>query len=234
MIKIRKTILIFFLVIVVGLSCIIAEMNSRRLTDSSSQNVSPLLLTMGGFRNIISDIMMVRLQYLIDDNDFLEVQYLSELVNELNPDSAKLTIFNAWNLAYNITIIVPDQKTRWYFLNSAIELLTSGLTDENSKKNAQLRYELATLYLTKLSEMSPEETFYTELWNKEYGLKKNAMDNLQAFEKLKMNLYVIKKLENIYGQQDWRTSEPYIRYNAFMAKDKIGESWQHNIKILLK
>jgi hypothetical protein len=60
------------------------------------------------------------------------------------------------------------------------------------------------------------------------------MDNLQTFEKLKMNFDIIKKLEDIYGPQDWRTSPPYIRYNAFMAKEKIGENWQHNIKILLK
>jgi hypothetical protein len=203
------------------------------MIDKNSK-VSPLILTMGGFRNIISDIMMVRLQYLIENHDFIEVQYLSELVQELNPDSPHLTIFNAWNLAYNVTIVTPDEQTKWYFLNSALELLTNAITDENTKNNAVLRYELAILYLNKLSNVSQEETFYVDLWNKEYNLKEKLEDNKAILNKFKMDINIARNLEKIYGKQDWRTSTPYIRYNAFVAKEKVGENWQENIKVLLK
>jgi len=230
----RKTIIKYIcLVVVAVLCCITTNITSRNMINKNS-NISPLILTMGGFRNIISDIMMVRLQYLIEDNDFVEVQYLSKLVQELNPDSPHLTIFNAWNLAYNVTIVTPNHQTKWYFLNSAIELLTDAITDENNKKNAVLRYELAILYLNKLSNVSQEETFYVDLWNKEYNLKQNLEDNRVTFEKLKIDVAIARQLEKNYGIQDWSTSTPYIRYNALMAKDKIGEDWQENIKVLLK
>jgi len=230
----KKYILSVLSMLFIVFCCIETDKYSKRIIAAQKQIVSPLLLSMGGFRNIISDILMVRLQYFIEENDFVEVQYLSKLIQELNPDSANLTIFNAWNLAYNVTIVIPDEQTKWYFLNSAVELLTGAITDENSQKNARLRYELALLFLNKLSNVSQEETFYVELWNKKYGLKKNLEDNRPTFDKLKIDIDVARHLDEIYGMQDWRTSTPYIRYNAFMAKEKIGDNWQENIRVLLK
>lgn len=224
---------ILLLVILVGSLVLLNTVSKSYFYDKQS-DISPLVLTIGGFRNIVSDIMMARLQYLIENNDIEEVEYLSEFVSELNPDSPKITIFNAWNLAYNISLIVPDKKSRWYFLNKAIRLLSSALTDEDTKANAELRYELAILYMNKLSNISKEEAFFTEMWIEEYNLKRNYLDNLETFEKLKMDIDTIKTLETIYGPQDWTTSLPYIRYNAYMAKNKIGDRWQENIRVLLK
>ncbi len=230
----KKHILTFFAILIIIFCFIQTDKYSRKIIAYENHIVSPLLLSMGGFRNIISDILMVRLQYLIDENDFVEVQYLSKLIQELNPDSANVTIFNAWNLAYNVTVVVPDEETKWYFLNSAIELLTDAITYENNQKNARLRYELAVLFFNKLSNISQEETFYVDLWNERYGLKKNLEDNKLIIEKLKIDIDAARQLEKVYGIHDWRTSTPYIRYNALMAKDKIGENWQENISVLLK
>jgi hypothetical protein len=230
----KKYILSVLSLVLIVFCCIETDKHSKKIIADQKQIVSPLLLSMGGFRNIISDILMVRLQYFIEANDFVEVQYLSKLIQELNPDSANLTIFNAWNLAYNVTIVIPDEQTKWYFLNSAIGLLTDAITEENSQKNARLRYELAVLFWNKLSNVSKEEIFYVELWNKKYGLRKNLEDNKSTFDKLKIDIDIARKLEKIYGIQDWSTSTPYIRYNAFMAKDKIGDNWLENIKVLLK
>ncbi len=230
----KNHILTIFLIVIIIFCFITTDKYSKKIIADQQHIVSPLLLSMGGFRNIISDILMVRLQYLIDENDFVEVQYLSKLIQELNPDSANLTIFNAWNLAYNVTVVVPDEETKWYFLNSAIKLLTGAVTGENNQKNARLRYELAILFLNKLSNVSQEEIFYVDLWNKKYGLKKNLEDNKLIFEKFKIDIDIARQLEKVYGKQDWRTSTPYIRYNALMAKDKIGKNWQDNIRVLLK
>lgn len=117
------------------------------------ENAPPVLafttVALGGFRGLIANVLWLRANGLQQDGKYFEMVQLSDWITKLQPHFAMVWRFQAWNMAYNISIKFPDQKERWSWVQRGIELLR----DEGIKYNPHeptLYQELAWFFQHKI------------------------------------------------------------------------------------
>ncbi len=76
------------------------------------QNAPPLLafttVALGGFRGLISNFLWIRANDLQQDDKFFEAAQLADWITKLEPTFAQVWLFQAWNMAYNISVKFKD------------------------------------------------------------------------------------------------------------------------------
>src|ERR1035438_8557443 len=96
------------------------------------ENAPPLLacttVALGGFRGLISNYLWIRANDLQQDDKYFEAAQLADWITDLEPHFAQVWVFQAWNMAYNITVKFKenapgDYTDRWRWLQRGIELL---------------------------------------------------------------------------------------------------------------
>lgn len=88
---------------------------------------SAVLMVLGGSRGIIAEILWWRIGDLQKQNRFAELVPLTDLLVALEPSSADARAYNAWNLAYNISVAHQDPAERWQWVCKGLDLLERGL-----------------------------------------------------------------------------------------------------------
>jgi hypothetical protein len=78
---------------------------------------------LGTFRGLAVDFLWMRADALQAEGQFFEAQTLSQWITTLQPRFPKVWVFQAWNLAYNITAAADLPAERWGWVNRGIELL---------------------------------------------------------------------------------------------------------------
>jgi len=72
------------------------------------QNAPPMLafttVALGGFRGLISNYLWMRANDLQLDDKYLEAAQLADWITDLEPHFATVWVFQAWNMAYNISV----------------------------------------------------------------------------------------------------------------------------------
>ena len=96
------------------------------------ENAPPLLafttVALGGFRGLISNYLWIRSNDLQLDDKFFEAAQLANWITDLEPHFEQVWIFEAWNMAFNISVKFKENSPgnyadRWRWLESGIELL---------------------------------------------------------------------------------------------------------------
>ena len=96
------------------------------------QNAPPLLafttVALGGFRGLISNLLWMRANDLQLDDKYFEAAQLADWITDLEPHFAQVWNFQAWNMAYNISVKFKenapgDFSDRWRWVQRGIELL---------------------------------------------------------------------------------------------------------------
>ena len=72
-----------------------------------------LLLLLGGFRAIAVDVLWVRAMEAQDDHKWHEIDLQMKLILQLQPNFAEAIIFQAWNVAYNISHEGETLEEKW-------------------------------------------------------------------------------------------------------------------------
>lgn len=88
---------------------------------------SAVLMVLGGSRGILAEILWWRIGDLQKQNRFAELVPLTDLLVALEPSSADARAYNAWNLAYNISVAHQDPAERWQWVSKGLDLLDRGL-----------------------------------------------------------------------------------------------------------
>lgn len=88
---------------------------------------SAVLMVLGGSRGILAEILWWRIGDLQKQNRFAELVPLTDLLVALEPSSADARAYNAWNLAYNISVAHQDPEERWQWVSRGLDLLAHGL-----------------------------------------------------------------------------------------------------------
>lgn len=88
---------------------------------------SALLVVLGGSRGILAEILWWRIGDLQKKNRYAELVPLTDLLVALEPSSADARAYNAWNLAYNISVAHQDPEERWQWVCKGLDLLDRGL-----------------------------------------------------------------------------------------------------------
>src|SRR3982751_3255483 len=99
------------------------------------ENAPPMLafttVALGGFRGLISNLLWIRANDLQEEDKFFEMMQLADWITKLEPHFPQVWVFQAWNMAYNISVKFKDASDRWRWLQRGIELLR----DEGLKYN---------------------------------------------------------------------------------------------------
>jgi hypothetical protein len=108
--------------------------NSQRqkmklIINEPLENAPPSLafatVAMGAFRGLVVDILWMRADKLKEQGQFFDAKQLAEWITTLQPRFATVWEFQAWNMAYNISVAIPDTQPqeRWRWVKNGYELL---------------------------------------------------------------------------------------------------------------
>ena len=191
-------------------------------------------IALGGFRGLISNFLWIRANDLQQDDKFFEAAQLANWITDLEPHFTQVWLFQAWNMAYNISVKFkangPGNYTdRWRWVENGITLLR----DQGLKYNPDeplIYRELGWFFQHKMgANLDDANMFYKYQWAAEmdpiFGpdgtnylrliSPQTDLDRTNAMilrEKYKMDPAFIKEVDDKYGPLDWRLPEAHAIY----------------------
>ena len=78
---------------------------------------------LGGFRGIAAEVIWFRADRLWDEGRYGELAQLACWLTFLEPHSAEIWSYASWNLAYNVSVVMPTPADRWRWVKAGLYLL---------------------------------------------------------------------------------------------------------------
>ena len=131
-------------------------------------NAPPMLafttVALGGFRGLISNYLWIRANDLQLDDKFFEAAQLADWITALEPHFTQVWLFQAWNMAYNISVKFKDFPDRWRWVERGIELLRDNGLRYNPNDILMYR-ELAWFFQHKMGQnLDDANWYYKQQW----------------------------------------------------------------------
>ena len=146
--------------------------NSQRqdmhLIIDKPENVPPSLafatIATGAFRGLVVDVLWMRADKLKEQGQFFDAKQLAEWITTLQPRFTSVWDFQAWNMAYNISVTIPATRPdqRWRWVKNGYELLRDQGIPLNPK-NVLLYHRLAWIFQHKIGAVSDDAHKYYKL-----------------------------------------------------------------------
>jgi len=207
----------------------LAEHRRQRLPEAGitySANVPPVLTFviagLGGFRGIVSEILWFRVARLQEEGRYLELVQLADWITLLDPYASEGWAYNAWNLAYNVSVVMSRYEDRWRWVQNGISLLR----DEGLRFNprdAKLYRELAWIFQHKIGDsLDNAHLLYkahlletmAPCVHPDGTLNVAATATAARLAELRLNADRMLDLEKRFGPLDWRMPETHALYWA--------------------
>ena len=128
-------------------------------TKGMPPHVALTTAALGTFRGLAVDVLWARADALQDAGEFFEAQTLAQWITALQPRFPQVWGFQAWNLAYNISVCTKSADERWEWINRGIELLRRQGIPLNPV-DANLPMELGWIYFHKIGGKTDREHWY--------------------------------------------------------------------------
>ena len=75
------------------------------------------------FRSLAIDYLWIRADTLKNKGEYFDALHLARLICKLQPNLGAVWDFQAWNMAYNISVAMPTCPERWHWVDAGIRLL---------------------------------------------------------------------------------------------------------------
>jgi hypothetical protein len=128
-------------------------------TQGMPPHVAIATAALGTFRGLAVDVLWARADALQTKGEFFEAQTLAQWITALQPRFPRVWAFQAWNLAYNISVATTAPAERWGWITRAIGLLRDRGMPLNPT-DANLPSELAWIYFHKIGGKLDREHWY--------------------------------------------------------------------------
>ncbi len=128
-------------------------------TRGMPPHVALATAALGTFRGLAVDALWMRADRLQDAGHYFEAQTLSQWITSLQPRFPRVWAFQAWNMAYNISVTTRVPEERWIWVNRGMELLRSRAIPLNPR-DPDLPMELGWIYFQKIGGKSDREHWY--------------------------------------------------------------------------
>jgi len=209
------------------------------------ENAPPMLafttVALGGFRGLISNFLWIRANDLQQDDKFFEAAQLADWITDLEPHFTQVWLFQAWNMAYNISIKFKDFPDRWRWVERGIMLLR----DQGLRYNPDdvlIHRELAWFFQHKMgANLDDANVYFKQEWAREmtpfFGANGTNFENLirpqtaeartnalALREKYKLDPVFAQKIDAQYGPLDWRLPEAHAIYWYALGLEKAKEN----------
>ena len=194
----KKAILASLAVLLVLLSvCLQFALRAARPASAPAMTEGALA-AFGGIRSIIAEVVWFRADRLQDEGRYVELAQLASTLSYLEPHTPEVWSYAAWNLAYNISIMMPTHEDRWRWVYAAICLVRDkGLVLNPTE--SELYRELAWLFELKLgTNLDAAAPVYRAKWREmvEDVARRNA------WEELRMDRRVMDEVTKTYAMSD--------------------------------
>ena len=135
--------------------------------ESMPPMVAFTTVAFGGFRGLVADALWMRAGTLQQEGRYFELVQLADWITKLQPRFASVWAYHAWNLAYNISVMMDDHADRWRWVRHGVNLLRDeGL--RYNPGNASLHRELAWLFFHKIgADFDNAHMHYKREWARE-------------------------------------------------------------------
>ena len=157
------------------------------------------LAALGGLRSIAAEVVWFRADRLQDEGRYVELAQLASALALMGPHTPEVWSYAAWNLAYNVSVMMATHEDRWRWVEAAIRLLR----DEGLRLNprsAELHRELAWLFELKLgASIDDAAPLYREKW-------RAIVEDVRArgaWGELGMDPRAMQAIERATGFDDW-------------------------------
>lgn len=157
------------------------------------------IAVMGGLRSLASEIVWFRAGRMQREGHYVELQQLASTLTRLEPHESEVWSYAAWNLAYNISVMMPTYEDRWRWVHAAMKLLRDEGLRLNPKAAALYR-ELAWLFELKMgTKIDPASPIYREKWRQIV----RDVERRDAWKELGMDRDTMREVEAKYGIDEW-------------------------------
>ena len=181
---------------------------------------------LGGFRGIVSEILWFRVNRLQEEGRYLELVQLADWLTMLDPHAAEAWVYNAWNLAYNISVMMGRDEDRLRWVENGITLLRDDGLRFNPRE-ARLYRELAWFYQNKVGDTLDSAHLAYKLHLAEAmapgvnadGTVAVTEENRTRLAKRRLDIDRMLALEKRFGPLDWRLAESHAIYWASQGVD---------------
>lgn len=199
-------------------------------------NAPPLVafstVALGGFRGIVADILWMRSARLQDEGRYFELVQLADWITKLEPRFTDVWAFHAWNLSYNISVLLKQPDERWRWVSSGISLLR----DEGLRYNpgdARLLYELGWLFQHKIGGNTDSANMhYKQAWAAEMAelwdgptpdfdfliAHPDAPRAQRLRDRYKLDPAIMREIDQRYGPLDWRLPQAHAIYWGWQSR----------------
>ncbi len=131
--------------------------------EPPTEGVPPILVftttAMGAFRGLVVDVLWLRLSKLMEESKYYEMMQLADWICKLEPRFPPVWAWQAWNMAYNISVDLPTAPERWRWVMAGISLLRDQGLHYNP--NSALIYkELSWTFFHKVGQESDDHHWY--------------------------------------------------------------------------
>ena len=195
----KKRILLAALVAFLALLSVGLQFALRAVRPASAPAMTEgALAAFGGIRSIVAEVVWFRADRLQDEGRYVELAQLASTLSYLEPHTPEVWSYAAWNLAYNISVMMPTHEDRWRWVNAAIVLLRDKGLALNPTES-ELYRELAWLFELKLgTNLDAASPVYRAKWREivEDVARRNA------WEELRMDRRVMDEVTKAYGLSD--------------------------------
>ena len=158
-----------------------------------------LLAAVGGLRSIAAEVVWFRADRLQEEGRYVELAQLASVLALLEPHTPEVWSYAAWNLAYNISVMMPAAEERWRWVEAGIRLLRDEGLVLNPTSRELLR-ELAWMFELKLgTDIDSAAGVYRQKW-------REIVEDVRrrgAWHELGMDAGAMARIEQATGFDDW-------------------------------
>ena len=214
------------------------------------ENAPPVLafttVALGGFRGLIANALWIRASDLGEEDKYFESVQLADWITKLEPHYGQVWYFQAWNMAYNISVKFKDPDDRWRWVQRGIELLRDQGIPWNPD-DTLLYQQLSWLFQHKMgANLDDAHQYYKTAWASEmtelFGGKPNFATLISPQtpeekarvktmrEKYKMDPQLMKDVDELYGPLEWRLPDAHAIYWAEAGRRKARKADQETLR----
>jgi len=165
---------------------------------------------LGGFRGLIADGLWIRAAMLQEQGRYFEIVQLADWITALEPQFPQVWAYQAWNMAYNVSVLMPDREGRWNWVRNGLELLrdrglaTTGFSPE-------ICLEIGLLFQHKIGGAGDDHAdYFKQRWAEQMHAfmgEDGRLDPEKAnltLATLKLDYATVQLAESRFGNLDWR------------------------------
>lgn len=137
---------------------------SNRPVENAPPSLAFTTVAMGAFRGLVVDVLWMRAEKLKQEGQFFDAKQLAEWITTLQPRFPAIWDFQAWNMAYNISVAIPasQPEQRWHWVRNGYELLRDKAIPQNPYE-IDLYRSLGWIFLHKIAGISDDVHRYYKL-----------------------------------------------------------------------